>query len=145
MNKKLGDKGLSLVEVICAVAIFSVIVATVGGVLVFSARSYQKGSTESEIQQEAQFAANRIGGIIQNAIEVKFESGILKMIKGNVEHAVSLDGTDLKYRETVTAEDGSQTTSGAQILAGNIAAFAADVSEFEKAHTVILEDRKSVV
>ena len=46
MNKKLGDKGLSLVEVICAVAIFSVIVATVGGVLVFSARSYQKGSTE---------------------------------------------------------------------------------------------------
>ncbi len=139
MNKKLGDKGLSLVEVICAVAIFSVIVATVGGVLVFSARSYQKGSTESEIQQEAQFAANRIGGIIQNAIEVKFESGILKMIKGNVEHAVSLDGTDLKYRETVTAEDGSQTTSGAQILAGNIAAFAADVSEFEKAHTVILD------
>lgn len=139
MNRKLGDKGLSLVEVICAVAIFAVIVATVGGVLVFSARSYQKGSTESEIQQEAQFAANRIGGIIQNAIEVKFESGILKMIKGNVEHAVSLDGTDLKYRETVTAEDGSQTTSGAQILAGNIAAFAADVSEFEKAHTVILD------
>ena len=139
MNKKLGDKGLSLVEVVCAVAIFAVIVATVGGVLVFSARSYQKGSTESEIQQEAQFAANRIGGIIQNAIEVKFESGILKMIKGNVEHAVSLDGTDLKYQETVTAEDGSQTTSGAQILAGNIAAFAADVSEFEKAHTVILD------
>lgn len=52
MNKKLGDKGLSLVEVICAVAIFSVIVATVGGVLVFSARSYQKGSTESEISRK---------------------------------------------------------------------------------------------
>ena len=76
---------------------FSVIVATVGGACV-QRGSYQKGSTESEIQQEAQFAANRIGGIIQNAIEVKFESGILKMIKGNVEHAVSLDGTDLKYR-----------------------------------------------
>lgn len=135
------NKGLSLVEVICAVAIFSVITATIGGVLVFSARSYQKGSTESEIQQEAQFAANRISGIIQNATEVSFSAPTLEMKKGNVVYKVSFneENKNLEYRETVKAADGTETTSDAQILAGNIKDFKADVSEFDVAHTVILD------
>ena len=60
------------------------IAATIGGVLVFSAKSYHRGSTESEVQQEAQFAANRISGIIQNATEVEYDSSKLTMKQGNL-------------------------------------------------------------
>lgn len=135
-----GDKGLSLVEVICAVAIFAVIAATIGGVLVFSARSYHKGSTESEVQQEAQFAANRISGIIQNATEVEYNTNKLTMKQGNVVHEVSLVDTDLKYKEIEKDDSGAIISeSSLQTLAGNIKDFNADVSEFEKARTVILD------
>ncbi|MDE6911537.1 MAG: prepilin-type N-terminal cleavage/methylation domain-containing protein [Lachnospiraceae bacterium] len=135
-----GDKGLSLVEVICAVAIFAVIAATIGGVLVFSARSYHKGSTESEVQQEAQFAANRISGIIQNATEVEYNTNKLTMKQGNVVHEVSLVNTDLKYKEIEKDDSGAIISeSSLQTLAGNIKDFNADVSEFEKARTVILD------
>lgn len=134
------NKGLSLVEVICAVAIFAVIAATIGGVLVFSARSYQRGSTESEVQQEAQFAANRISGIIQNATEVEYSSNKLTMKQGNLVHEVSLVNTDLKYEQIEKDDSGAVvSTSSLQTLAENIKEFKADVSEFEKAHTVILD------
>lgn len=135
-----GNKGLTLVEVICAVAIFAVIAATIGGVLVFSAKSYHRGSTESEVQQEAQFAANRISGIIQNATEVEYDSSKLTMKQGNLVHEVLLVDTDLKYKEIEKDDSGAVVSEGSlQTLAGNIKEFSADVSEFDKARTVILD------
>ena len=116
------------------------IAATIGGVLVFSAKSYHRGSTESEVQQEAQFAANRISGIIQNATEVEYDSSKLTMKQGNLVHEVLLVDTDLKYKEIEKDDSGAVVSEGSlQTLAGNIKEFSADVSEFDKARTVILD------
>lgn len=130
-------RGLSLVEIICAVAIFSVITATIGGVLVFSSRTYSRGSTEAAVQQEAQFAANRISGIIQNATAANFMGSTLTLEKGNVTYQISLDDEKLNYVEVDTAS-GSPVGSP-QVLAENITAFQANVDNFDEAHTVVLD------
>ncbi|MBR5993923.1 MAG: hypothetical protein IK018_08965 [Lachnospiraceae bacterium] len=69
-NKKLNNKGVSLVEVICAVGILSLVGTAVVGMMLVSTRSYQRGVLEIEVQQEAQFAANLIGDLLKDAKEV---------------------------------------------------------------------------
>ncbi|MBO4825095.1 MAG: hypothetical protein J5487_06855 [Lachnospiraceae bacterium] len=69
-TKKLNNKGVSLVEVICAVGILSLVGTAVVGMMLVSTRSYQRGVLEIEVQQEAQFAANLIGDLLKDAKEV---------------------------------------------------------------------------
>ncbi len=67
-----NNKGMTFVEVICAVAIFALVSTTIGGIIVFCARTYQKGISETSVQQEAQFAANNIGNIVKDACSVQY-------------------------------------------------------------------------
>lgn len=66
------NKGMTFVEVICAVAIFALVSTTIGGIIVFCARTYRKGISETSIQQEAQLAANNIGNIVKDACSVQY-------------------------------------------------------------------------
>ena len=57
---------MSLVELLCGVAILGLISATIGGIMVVSTKTYYSGTTETALQQEAQFTANRINGLIHD-------------------------------------------------------------------------------
>ena len=52
------DRGMSLVEVLCAVAIFSLVAAVIAGVVTVSARIYRNGVSQTSLQQEAQYLSN---------------------------------------------------------------------------------------
>lgn len=68
--------GMSLVEVLCAVAILALVSGVIGSVIVISTRTYSKGVSETNIQQEAQLAANNIGNLVKDACSVIYgESG----------------------------------------------------------------------
>ncbi len=70
------NRGMSLVEVLCAVAILALVSGVIGGVIVISTRTYSRGVTETNIQQEAQLAANNIGDLVKDACSVIYgESG----------------------------------------------------------------------
>ena len=69
-SRKLNNKGVTLVEVICAIGILSLVGTAVVGMVLVSTRSYQRGVMEIEVQQEAQFAANLIGDLLKDAKEV---------------------------------------------------------------------------
>lgn len=70
------SRGMSLVEVLCAVAILALVSGVIGSVIVISTRTYSRGVSETNIQQEAQLAANNIGDIIKDACSVIYaESG----------------------------------------------------------------------
>lgn len=148
INKKKEDnRGLTLVEVVCAVAIFSLIAATIGGIVVISSRTYRNGSVETAVQQEAQLAANRIGDIIQDSISAEFTGGVnatgsygtLAMSNGVNKYVVSLaDGsTQLMYGEVeVTAGIDPSPDSP---LAEHIVSFYADTTRFSETKTVRLD------
>ncbi|MBR1700961.1 MAG: prepilin-type N-terminal cleavage/methylation domain-containing protein [Lachnospiraceae bacterium] len=70
-------RGLSLIELVCALAILSIITATIGGAMVVATHSYRQGTVESSLQQEAQFTANLIESLIVDATKsVVAEPGI---------------------------------------------------------------------
>ena len=63
-RRKLNNKGLTLMELICAIAILAIVTASIGSVMVVSARSYQRDSDEVSLQQEAQVTANQIADLV---------------------------------------------------------------------------------
>ena len=56
----LGSAGLTLVELLISMAILAVVGTAIGGAMYVSSRSYTRGSSEVNVQEEAQVSANLI-------------------------------------------------------------------------------------
>lgn len=129
MKRLFGNhKGFTIVELICSIAIFSIIMTSVGSALVISARSYRNGNVELDVQQQAQIASNLLTNLIIDSDKVvqasdgkliveKVESGVL------VTYTVFLSGSDLKYYTSVDSTE--------RILAENISGFVINRAEGE--------------
>ena len=94
--KKLDNRGLSLVELICAMAILSIIGTIVGGILVVSAQSYDTGINEAELQQEAQMVVNQINDLVIDTTateSVTFDGTTLTIPEGTKTHYVKYDSS----------------------------------------------------
>lgn len=159
------NRGMSFVEVLCAVAIFSLVAGVIGTVVVMSTRTYKKGISETGIQQEAQLAANNIGNMVKDACSVRYATAGAQYLENGETYMVKADGTALenetgftelsiitneKIQYTMTydegnsmlmyqefAADGSALT-GTEIMANNIVAFKADTTDFKKSKTIKL-------
>lgn len=135
---KLGNKGLSMVELICGIAILSFIGTAISGVMVISADSYKRGSAEAEVQKEAQLVANQISDLMIDATaDVDYSGNKLTITQsdGSV-YTITWDSATQKlfYAETV----GGVTTP-AQLLATGIANFNPHVSDFDTTGYATLE------
>ena len=142
---KLGNKGLTMVELICAVAIVSLLGTTVSSMMVVSANSYRRGSAETEVQQETQLVANQIGDLLIDATSSVKMNDTTKTLtirqdnatKTKIEIALGAESdflaTDLTYKETEDPESAHPTVVGgkAQLLAQNVTSFTCDDSTFE--------------
>lgn len=164
-NNRRDDRGMSFVEVLCAVAIFSMIAVTIGTVIVVSARTYRKGVSETSVQQEAQLAANNIGNIVKDACSVAYGAQSTQFIQNGTKLMVEADGSpkmqsadatelyisvnndtqycikyDIANKALVYAEkQPSDTTfTSAQVLAKNVTDFSADTTDFENSRTIKL-------
>lgn len=92
MDKKHDNRGLTLVELLCSIAILSVLAAAVGSVLVVSAKNYQRGTSEINLQQEAQLTANQIADLIIDTtapLQYDAAANTLTVNKAGVEYQVT--------------------------------------------------------
>lgn len=164
-KKKSDNKGMTLVELVCAVAIFSLIGATVGGVMIVSAQTYQRGTNEIELQQEAQMAANQIGDLVIDAtaaVTYKTDTGAVCMNEAEALASGATPGgnrtleitkqdrfykvmyyqatQEIWYEEYELFADGTTSLlgGGAQLLAENISTFTADVTDFATNGSLLL-------
>lgn len=136
--RKLCNRGLSLVELVCAMAILSIIGLTVGGILVVSAQSYDTGMNEVELQQEAQMVVNQISDLIIDTTateSVTFDGAVLTIPEGAKKHYVKYDSAtqNLYY-----ACDGGDI-AGDQLMATGITAFNADTASFQDSGNLYLD------
>lgn len=129
-RRKLNNKGLSLVELVCAVAIFGLATTAIGGAMVVSAQNYSRGTYELDVQQEAQTTTNLIGDLLFDATAAKFDNSVASpvlTIEGEkIKYEITFDKTaaTLNYKETVT--DGSTATG---VLAENVKDFSANLDK----------------
>ena len=146
--KKKDNRGMSFVEVLCAVAIFALVASTVAGVVVVCARLYRSGVADTSIQQEAQFTANQVGGLIKDANRVVYNDGTgfgtdpgYLIFKTETEgYFLSHNATDqrLNYYTFTVQPDGSMPLTGPSLLSDNVSAFDMNYPDFDKTRAVDL-------
>lgn len=133
-------RGLTLIELVCAVAILAIISATVGGAMVVATNSYRSGTTEAALQQEAQFTANAIESLIVDATDtVDYTSGVLKIANVDYTYEITYDSANkrLVYTQYETATPANVIASN-ELIAEHVAAFDVDASAFASARNVQL-------
>lgn len=152
------NRGLSLVELICALAILGVITSTVGGAMAVATNSYRRGSVETALQQEAQFTTNHIESLIIDATkEVKWKTSTdeatgavtkeLIIVNDDKAYRISFDpaSEELRYSEHNASKADDVAAANAisdaynLLLAEHVSDFSADTSGFEEARTVLLK------
>ena len=139
---KKDNRGLTLVELICAIAILSILTTAVGSALVVSAKNYQRGSTEIDLQQEAQMTTNQIADlVIDSTSDISYSGGApgvdktMEIIKGDRAYVISFKAVDMKltYSEYIVHADMSRTAVAVdQLMAEYVKEFSAEVSDFAK-------------
>lgn len=173
MKKHLGKdhRGMTLVELICAVAIFACISAAVSGVLVVTAKTYRGGTTETDLQQEAQLTVNMIESRIVDATD---SVNYYYYDAAGAEQYAESEGAALAAGAPADSDRKLQIVNGTQtcefiyhaatreirymelggaapatdyLAAENVLAFTADVSQFTSSHnvelTIVMEDESS--
>lgn len=139
-----NNKGLSFVELICTVAIFSTVMTIVGGAMVVSANNYSRGSDELALQQEAQTTINLISNMVLDASAVTYSGGMLAIENPDTTYEINLSGTDLlcSQKDFEIDADGNRIPKPIDSdvqnikLAENVAGFSADASHFSENRNV---------
>lgn len=125
------NRGMTLIELICAIAILSVITATVGGAMVVATNTYRSGTVETSIQQETQFTANAIESLIIDATnQVDYSGNVLTINNTDFTYTITYDSAakTLRYSQYDVA-NGTYLASN-ELLAGNVSEFDVDASDF---------------
>lgn len=143
-----NNKGLSLVELVCAVAIFGVATTAIGSAMVVSAQSYSRGTYELDVQQEAQITTNLIGNLLVDSVDASFDdttdalNPVLVIDGENVTCKITFDSLNgiLNYEE-----EDSEGNKSEGILAENVTNFAVDLSKYDdnKSAKVTLQIEKN--
>ncbi|MBQ4537936.1 MAG: hypothetical protein II994_10040 [Lachnospiraceae bacterium] len=127
---KIGNKGLSMVELICGITMLTIVGASVSSVLVVSADTYNRGSAEANVQQEAQLVANQISDLLIDATkDPEVDGDKLTIYQDGTTHTIEKVGNELYY------SDGSTT----QLLAEGVQSFDPDITQFSAYGYVDLE------
>ncbi len=137
--QEFDNRGLTLVELLCSVAILSIVGMTISSVLIVSADSYNRSNSEIQAQQEAQLVANQIDDLLIDATaDVHYDTSAeptLTIKQGGVTHTVVLKGNELYYSNGVDE----------QLLASGVRDFGVDDTEFAERGYIKLKmkmDRK---
>lgn len=142
MRKMWKDRrGLTLIELVCAIAILAIISATIGGAMVVATNAYRSGTVETALQQEAQFTINAIEALIIDATDtVEFTGNVLKIANVDYTYEIVYDPSakTLRYTQYDTA-DPSVVIAANELLAEHVADFYADTTRFDTTRNVGLQ------
>lgn len=149
-HQKLGNQGLSLIELLCSMAILGMLGMVVSSILVVSANSYRRENADTGTQQEAQLVANQITDLLIDTsahgvvAQVHFDpaTGTLTITQGNMGYEVSYVSSEQKlyYSQYELDASGNRiNVSPKQLMAENVKNFSVDVSGFEETGNIAVD------
>ncbi len=136
-----NNKGFSLVEVICAIAILSLTSTAIGSTMIMSTKNYQRGNAEVDVQKEAQTTTNLIGNLLVDAYQVNktdtevepgvYQTTYMKIDGDGVTYELTYDpGTGvITYKEKRTGKasvEGVLAENVSGLLVGDLTNFKTD-------------------
>lgn len=126
-RRKKNNRGFSLVETVCAVAIIGLTSTAIGSAMIMSTDNYQRGNTEVDVQKEAQLATNLIGNLLVDATDASYLGNTLTIYGEGIEYEIVYNPTTKKltYKET---KGGSSTTG---TLAENVTNFKPNLDNWD--------------
>lgn len=87
-----NNKGLTLIELLVAIAMISIIMIAITGFILTGSKTFSKGNIDAQIQREAQLAVNQVGDLIIDCC-------------GGVDLELSQGGTPIDLSSVTTAEE----------------------------------------
>ena len=129
-STKNNNKGMSLVEVVCAIAILGLTTTVITSAMRVGMQSYDRGIQETDLQKDAQLLVNQISDlVIDSSSDVSFDSGTNTLIvkQGTREFKVRYDSTDHKLYYSDSDVPGVE-----QVLADGVSSFGVDVADFAR-------------
>ncbi|MCH5274826.1 MAG: prepilin-type N-terminal cleavage/methylation domain-containing protein [Lachnospiraceae bacterium] len=136
-GRKDDNRGLTLVELICAIAIMSLVGAAVSGFMIVGANTYRSGTTEVELQTEAQMIVNQIGDLVIDTTSTITPEGAtaataIAIERSDRRYEIEHAGTEVLYSEYRIDTSGAVVGIVAedQLLGENVTTFQADISDF---------------
>ena len=132
-RRKGNNKGFSLIELVCALAILGLSTTAISGAMVVSSQSYQRGTLELDVQKEAQTTTNLLGNLVVDAVNVVHDDTANKMtITGkDTTYVVQLDANG-----TLTYKEGSETPV---VLAEGVSYFKVDDDDFATSKNIEID------
>jgi prepilin-type N-terminal cleavage/methylation domain-containing protein len=135
-RKILGNKGVTLLELLVAVAISVIVIATIAYFMERSTKNYKNANEEVTLQMEAQTILNQLNDLIMEAYNVKYEAQVLKIYQ-NTEN----------YIITFEAENDRLTFEKVQVgnaSTGNSVLFGQYVDDFRVVDTGVDDTNKTI-
>lgn len=104
--RKMNNKGLSILELIIAIAIIGILSVSIVHSMVSSSKTYYKSSTEAQLQSEAQLVANSITEIAIDSFSAKDKMEGSDASDFGVDDSTTYDTTDKKVLLLYSKEAG---------------------------------------
>ncbi len=97
MADKINNKGLTLVELMIAMAIATIVIGSITYFMATSTKSYRKANDEITLQIEAQTILNQLNELIIEAYNVKMDNttNTLTIFRGDMTYFIKLDNSRL--------------------------------------------------
>lgn len=134
------NRGVTLIELVIAVAILSIISMTIGGAMVVSTNAYRSGTTETALQQETQFTINTIESLIIDATDtVEYVGNVLRIKNTDYTYEIVYDSgaQTLRYSQYETT-DPSNVVASDELLAEHVSKFEVHAEDFLASRNVRL-------
>jgi prepilin-type N-terminal cleavage/methylation domain-containing protein len=139
MADKLNNKGLTLVELMIAMAIATIVIGSITYFMATSTKSYRKANDEITLQLEAQTILNQLNELIIEAYNVKMNEAtdLLTIYRGDMTYYIKLENNKMLL---------NKKQSGLGITAGDTwILFGEYVNTFEVKDTGDNNDNSSIL
>lgn len=160
------NKGFTMIELLIAIGIMSVVIVTVGTLMTTSSRTFNALGTETKLQSEAQLVANSISNLAMDSIsanstapsdipdssDYNLASGKALVLKNNVDksrYTIVCNPSENKlyyYKQTINADDSLGSYSDKSLLAENVHDFSVNTSRVDTENIIdftLTYERKS--
>lgn len=135
-RKIIDNKGVTLLELMVAVAISVIVIASIAYFMERSTKNYKNANEEITLQMEAQTILNQLNDLIMEAYNVKYVDQVLKIYQNKDNYIITYEPENARLT--------FEKVQVGNVLTGNAVLFGQYVENFNVVDTGIDDSNKTI-